>query len=91
MINKVLEKSFSGALFFCIQSEAKGFSVDLPDQIFYNSSNPVTTDSNRSAIHLLDRLQRTRSVGRLPYKDLDRKILMKTSFQRFFRSKSLHG
>ena len=56
MINKVLEKSFSGALFFCIQSEAKGFSVDLPDQIFYNSSNPVKTDSNSSAIHLLDRL-----------------------------------
>ena len=76
---------------YSIRRNERGFQVDLPDQIFYNSSNPVTTDSNRSAIHLLDRLQRTRSVGRLPYKDLDRKILMKTSFQRFFRSKSLHG
>ena len=35
-------------------------------------------------MHLLARLQRTRSVGRLPYEDSDRKILMKTSFQCFF-------
>ena len=41
--------------------------------------------SIRSAMHLLARLQRTRSVGRLPYKDLGGKILMKTRFQRFFR------
>ncbi len=47
--------------------------------------------SSSSAIHLLARLQRTRSFWRPPYKDSDRKTLMKTSFQRFFLPESSHG
>ena len=39
---------------------------------------------NSSAMYLLALLQRTRSVRRPPYEDSDRKIFMKTSFQRFF-------
>ena len=42
-----------------------------------------------SALHLLARLQRTRSFGRLPYEDLAPKALMKTSFQRTFVPKYL--
>ena len=42
-------------------------------------------------MHLLARCKRARSVGRPPYEDSDRKILMKTSFQRFFLSESSHG
>ena len=44
-----------------------------------------------SALHLLARLQRTRSLGRLPYEDLAPKSLMKTSFQRTFDPKSSQG
>ncbi len=53
--------------------------------------NEQDMKSNSLAMHLLARLQRTRSVGRPPYEDSDRKILMKTSFQRFFLSESPHG
>ena len=41
------------------------------------------TYRNSSANHLLVRLKRTRSVGRLPYEDSDRKMIMKTSFHPF--------
>ena len=44
-----------------------------------------------SALHLLARLQRTRSFGRLPYEDLAPEVLMKTSFQRAFDPKSSQG
>ena len=47
--------------------------------------------SYSSALHLLARLQRTRSFGRLPYEDLAPKALMKTSFQRTFNPKSSQG
>ena len=47
--------------------------------------------SYSSALHLLARLQRTRSLGRLPYEDLGSKSLMKTSFQRAFDPKSSQG
>ena len=47
--------------------------------------------SNSSAIHLLVRFKRTRSVGRLPYEDSDRKMTMKTSFQHIFLPESSHG
>jgi len=47
--------------------------------------------SNSQPCHLLARLQRTRSVGRPPYENSDRKILMKASFQRFFLPESSHG
>ena len=46
---------------------------------------------NSSAMRLLARIPRTRSAGHPPYEDLERKMLMKTSFQHFFRSKSSHG
>ena len=42
--------------------------------------------SNSSAIYLLARLKRTRSVWRPPYEDKDRKTLMKARFQRIFLS-----
>ena len=45
----------------------------------------------RSASHLLARLQRTKSFGRLPYEDLAPKAFMKTSFQRIFDPKSSQG
>ena len=54
----------------------------------------MTTERKKcysSALHLLARLQRTRSFGRLPYEDLASKTLMKTSFQRAFDSKSSQG
>ena len=44
----------------------------------------LNKNSNSSAMHLLARLQRTRSIGRPPYEDLGSKTLMKASFQRFF-------
>ena len=44
-----------------------------------------------SALHLLARLQRTRSFWRLPYEDLGPKALMKASFQRTFGPKSSQG
>ena len=47
--------------------------------------------SYSSALHLLARLQRTRSFGRLPYEDLAPKAFMKTSFQRIFDPKSSQG
>ena len=54
----------------------------------------MTTERKKcysSALHLLARLQRTRSFGRPPYEDLASKTLMKTSFQRAFDSKSSQG
>ena len=54
----------------------------------------MTTERKKcysSALHLLARLQRTRSFGRLPYEDLAPKALMKTSFQRTLDSKSSQG
>ena len=54
----------------------------------------MTTECKKcysSALHLLARLQQTRSFGRPPYEDLASKTLMKTSFQRAFDSKSSQG
>jgi hypothetical protein len=45
------------------------------EQFFYF----IICFNNSSAMYLLARLWRTRSVWRLPYEDLGRKILMKTS------------
>ena len=52
---------------------------------------PVSGNCNSSALHLLARLQRTRSFRRLPYVDLVRKILMKVSFQQGFLTESPQG
>ena len=89
MINKVLEKSFSGALFFCIQSEAKGFSVDLPDQIFYNSSNPVTTD-NQGAKQMHDKL--TQSDIRKMEEEIEyRKLVVRKEALEAVKEARAHG
>ena len=46
---------------------------------------------NSSALHLLARLQRTRSLGRSPYVDSGIKTLMKANFQRVFLTESPQG
>ena len=56
-----------------------------------NLSTVCLINSYSSALHLLARLQRTRSFGRPPYEDLGSKTLMKTSFQRTFDPKSSQG
>ena len=52
---------------------------------------PTMYSNYNSALHLLARLQRTRSFGRLPYEDLAPKVLIKASFQRTFDPKSSQG
>ena len=52
---------------------------------------PVSGNCNSSALHLLARLQRTRSFRRPPYVNSVRKILMKVNFQRVFLTESPQG
>ena len=52
---------------------------------------PVSGNCNSSALHLLARLQRTRSLRRSPYVDLGIKTLMKANFQRVFLTESPQG
>ncbi len=54
-------------------------------------SVPEKNSCNSSALHLLARLQRTRSFRRPPYVDSVRKILMKASFQQVFLTESPQG
>ena len=70
--------------FFLLQSQSYQLNIVAHPSGNVKTAAAIFPFCNSSALHLLARLQRTRSIGRPPYEDSDRKVLMKASFQRFF-------